>query len=80
LFPLGTPAWMAPELILKKEYNEKVDVWSTGIIAIELALGEPPHLRIPPVKAMYTISSKPPPRLDPQIFSPDFCSFVEKCL
>jgi serine/threonine protein kinase len=56
---------MAPELILKKEYNEKVDVWSTGIIAIELALGEPPHLRIPPVKAMYTISSKPPPRLDP---------------
>ena len=65
MFPLGTPAWMAPELILKKEYNEKVDVWSTGIIAIELALGEPPHLRIPPVKAMYTISSKPPPRLDP---------------
>lgn len=71
---------MAPELILKKEYNEKVDVWSTGIIAIELALGEPPHLRIPPVKAMYTISSKPPPRLDPESFSEPFCNFIERCL
>ena len=60
---------MAPELILKKEYNEKVDVWSTGIIAIELALGEPPHLRMPPLKAMYSITSKNPPRLDPNVFS-----------
>ncbi|KAL4452909.1 hypothetical protein ABPG74_002474 [Tetrahymena malaccensis] len=77
---VGTPAWMAPELILKKEYNEKVDVWSTGIIAIELALGEPPHLRMPPLKAMYTISSKAPPRLDPANYSQDFCNFVEQCL
>jgi len=56
---------MAPELILKKDYDEKVDVWSTGIIAIELADGEPPYLRMPPLKVMYMIGSKDPPRLDP---------------
>ena len=43
---MGTPAWMAPELILKKDYDESVDVWSIGIIALELAEGEPPHLRM----------------------------------
>lgn len=68
---------MAPELILKREYTENVDVWSTGIIAIELVMGEPPHLRMAPVKAMYSISSKPPPRLDPTLHSPELCSFVE---
>jgi serine/threonine protein kinase len=34
---VGTPAWMAPELIKKENYNEKVDVWSVGVIAVELA-------------------------------------------
>lgn len=68
---------MAPELILKKEYDEKVDVWSTGIIAIELADGEPPHLRMPPLKAMYMIGSKDPPRLDSSRWSKEFCNFVE---
>jgi serine/threonine protein kinase len=48
---------MAPELILKKNYDAKVDVWSVGIIAIELAEGEPPYLRLPPLKSMYMISS-----------------------
>lgn len=54
---------MAPELILKKDYDYGVDVWSTGIIAMELAEGEPPHLRMQPIKAMYLISSKDAPTL-----------------
>lgn len=52
---------MAPELIQKDPYDEKVDVWSTGIIAYELAEGEPPNLRMHPTKAMLNISSKDPP-------------------
>jgi len=45
------------ELILKKDYNAKADIWSVGIIALELANGEPPNLRVPPLKAMYLITT-----------------------
>ena len=57
-----------------------VDVWSVGVIAVELAEGEPPFLRMPPLKAMYFISTKDPHRLNKAKFSPTYCDFVEKCL
>ena len=73
---MGTPAWMAPELIKKEPYNELVDVWSVGVIAVELAEGEPPFLRLPPLKAMYFISTKEAYRLKKTNFSPHYCDFV----
>jgi p21-activated kinase 2 len=60
---VGTPAWMAPELIKKEDYDEKVDIWSLGMVAIELCDGEPPYLRMPHLKAMHNIVSKEPPAL-----------------
>lgn len=58
---VGTPAWMAPELIRKQNYSEKVDIWSTGIILLEMCSKEPPYLHLAPLKAMYLIASKEPP-------------------
>ena len=47
----------------QSEYDEKVDIWSLGIVALEFALGEPPYLREPAVKIMFKISVNDPPRL-----------------
>jgi serine/threonine protein kinase len=59
----GTPCWMAPELIRGKAYNYKVDIWSVGITAIELAEGRPPHITEPPIRAMLLITTSKPPTL-----------------
>ncbi len=39
---LGSPLYMAPEIILKKPYTEKIDIWSVGIIIYILLSGRPP--------------------------------------
>jgi serine/threonine protein kinase len=71
---------MAPELINKNFYNELVDVWSVGVILIELIEGEPPYLRLPALKAMYFISTKDAYRLNKQKYGDKMCDFVERCL
>lgn len=76
---VGTPAWMAPELIKNDDYNDRADVWSFGIIGIELAKGEPPYLKVPPRKAMAEIVKNEPPQLGPE-FSYEFRDFINSCL
>lgn len=72
--------WMAPELIqLKKEYNHKVDIWSLGIFAIEIAEGEPPYLHLSQARALFNIVTKEPPTLKKK-FSKEFKDFVKQCL
>ncbi|KAF3972963.1 hypothetical protein CMV_003577 [Castanea mollissima] len=78
---IGTPHWMAPEVIQESRYNEKVDVWALGVTAIEMAEGLPPRSAVHPMRVLFMISREPAPMLeDKEKWSLLFHDFVAKCL
>jgi len=78
---VGTPYWMAPELIKGLDYDTGVDIWSLGIAAIEMADGDPPYLDFPPLRALFLIATQGSPSLkDPGQWSSTFLNFLSKCL
>jgi serine/threonine protein kinase len=77
---VGTPFWMAPEVIRGSDYDCKVDIWSAGILAIECAEGKPPHLDAPPIRAMFLIATKGPPELtESSAWSSEMRDFISLC-
>jgi len=77
---VGSPFWIAPEVIKEAHYDGRADVWSLGITAIEMAEGAPPHSNLNPLRAIFLIPSKPAPTLaDPDNWSPEMLDFIRCC-
>ncbi|KAM8910229.1 mitogen-activated protein kinase kinase kinase kinase 4-like isoform 6-T6 [Spinachia spinachia] len=82
---IGTPYWMAPEVIACDEnpeatYDYRSDLWSLGITALEMAEGAPPLCDMHPMRALFLIPRNPPPKLKSKKWTKRFLSFAEGCL
>ncbi|CAI8045364.1 Serine/threonine-protein kinase PAK mbt [Geodia barretti] len=78
---VGTPYWMAPEVIKRQSYGAEVDIWSLGIMVIEMVDGEPPLFHCRPTEAMQFIRDHSNPSLrHPEKASPLLLDFLSKAL
>lgn len=77
---VGSPFWMAPEVIRESHYDGRADVWSLGVTAIEMAQGQPPHADLNPMRAIFVIPQKPAPTLvNPDAWSTEMLDFIRCC-
>uniref|UniRef100_A0A8C9X8L3 non-specific serine/threonine protein kinase n=1 Tax=Sander lucioperca TaxID=283035 RepID=A0A8C9X8L3_SANLU len=78
---VGTPYWMAPEVISKSPYGTEVDVWSMGIMVVEMVDGEPPYFSETPVAAMKRLRDELAPTVrNVSQISPVLKDFLDRML
>ncbi|KAI9364709.1 kinase-like domain-containing protein [Pilaira anomala] len=77
---VGTPYWMAPEVIKGLKYTSKVDIWSLGVVLLEMSEGDPPYVEYPPLRALFLIVSNGLPAFkEPERWSEQFKEFFALC-
>ena len=77
---VGTTYWMAPEVIKSESYDYKCDIWSLGVMAMELVDHDPPYFNYPPMKALFMIIKHGLPELkNPDTVSSELKDFLKKC-
>jgi len=76
---VGSPYWMAPEVIKGDPYDQLADVWSLGVTSIEIVTGRVPFYNKSPQVAMQSVTQSAEPRLSGE-YSPELRKFVESCL
>ncbi|NWS03510.1 PAK1 kinase, partial [Motacilla alba] len=77
----GTSGWMAPEVVTGQPYGPKVDIWSFGIVGIEMVEREVPYWNETPVSPQLLIAIRGTPKLNqPNLFSPCLRDFLSCCL
>ncbi|KNC52771.1 STE/STE20 protein kinase [Thecamonas trahens ATCC 50062] len=78
---VGTPYWMAPEVIMEQGYDGKADVWSLGITCFEMSQMLPPYASVHPMRVLFMVPKRDPPKLeDPDAWSPLFADFLSEAL
>jgi serine/threonine protein kinase len=80
---IGTPYWMAPEIIKQEPYGTGVDIWSLGILLLEVIEGQPPYINEEPLRALYLIAANGQPSLSSEELrggSPELLDFIKQCL
>ncbi|XP_064592872.1 serine/threonine-protein kinase PAK 3-like [Zonotrichia leucophrys gambelii] len=77
----GTSGWLAPEVVTGQAYGPKVDIWSLGIVGIEMVEQEVPCRNATPVSAKQRRARGERPQLrQPDRFSSCLCDFLSCCL
>lgn len=78
---VGTPYWKSPEDIKGERLDHKADIWSLGIMLMEMIEGEPPYMEYPPLRALFLIVTRGiPPLRHPDEWSEEIQDFLAKCL
>ncbi|XP_068855290.1 serine/threonine-protein kinase PAK 3-like [Aphelocoma coerulescens] len=78
---VGTPSWMAPEVVRGEAYGPKVDIWSLGIVGLEMVEGEAPYQREPRLRVFELIERNGAPKLqNPRHHSALLRDFLRCCL